>query len=320
MGRSGTKAVQLFVCKLLLEKYDQVKINYEPYFWKSRMGDYYYEGIHHHINTPLFSRKAEILNHQHRDFLHLLMNAAPQTPVVTKFIRATGRMDQINTLTKPNLIIVVVRDLMEVLNSIQRQSWNFYHIGAPIIDNFEVNFEDDLIAYARSISSQYSDIVLEDFEIFHSDLMKNALFWYLSNWQMLNSSNDFILLEYQNLSVKEDFLKEKLSVQHSKLRFESLTGSDIRNNNSIQNIDIDSKSWRNRWNTRIFHYSTRKKYIPAWYVRETTGDLVKVSSEKYSIQPHNTTLSKRLNLDNNQKNMIDRMSHHIKTLIAKKVA
>lgn len=123
VGRSGTKAVQLWLAYMLANKYGEVLVNYEPFHHLSKSGGQSEWGKRIHLSLPFLTRQTEYSGNSFPSFCRTLTR---HPIVITKFIRATGRINLINAYTKPDLSFLVVRDLYEVLNSVGKLTWNLF--------------------------------------------------------------------------------------------------------------------------------------------------------------------------------------------------
>lgn len=168
VGRSGTKAVQLYAAYLAVMKWGSVKINYEPFYWKNRYLDMSYRGIECHNALPIFADRNEHTAYRHEHYLENL-NDYPVT--VSKFIRGNGRISMINRITSPQHSIVVVRDLFDILNSIGQRQWDF--LGKGLYYNDRERFMNEIIE--KHIVDRE---VLKDIS---SNTDINALYWYAMN-------------------------------------------------------------------------------------------------------------------------------------------
>ena len=160
IGRSGTKAIQLYTAYYVAKKYQKVRIVYEPFFMHSRK-----KGSENSFAYRVHST-APIVNAENSSSLNNLINSFnfnDEIATVYKFIRGNGRIDMINDTLKPDLSILVVRDLYEVLASIAVQTWNM---------------EDRW----NKIQSELIDFYPEAEYLTHPNkLMRHAAYWYCLN-------------------------------------------------------------------------------------------------------------------------------------------
>ncbi|REJ82295.1 MAG: hypothetical protein DWQ44_08005 [Bacteroidetes bacterium] len=192
IGRSGTKAVQIYISYALAARNQKVWIHYEPYFWLDRKTEKIcYEGYYHHFNSPHFIPAESKLSPAHRRYLLNLKKH--RVDMVTKFIRGNGRIRAINSVLKPDLSIVIVRDIYEVLISIMKIEWDFWSVGMDYVQNWtklideirNINLVDNLDWYLDRIRDRID---------------KNAFYWYVMNkYALLHSDKSVIYLTYKNL-------------------------------------------------------------------------------------------------------------------------
>lgn len=168
VGRSGTKAVQLYASYLAAERYGSVKINYEPFYWKNRFLDMSFRGIECHKAIPLFADECQKITKRHKHYLKAL-NDYPYS--ITKFIRGNGRIALLNRITRPNYSIIVIRSLFDILNSIGQRQWDY--LGKGLYYDDTKRFMNEL--KGKNIVERH---VLRDIQ---SETDINALYWYAMN-------------------------------------------------------------------------------------------------------------------------------------------
>lgn len=189
VGRSGTKALQLFLGFFLARRYGSVWLNYEPYYWKNRfLSELNYRGIYHHIDASLIMEKDE-LSLSHKNFLVELQKN--KEAVITKFIRGCGRIDSINGVMKPDYSFVVIRDLYSILNSIAAYDWDL--LGVNLIH------KNDWTKLIEEVSSKNKLGISYDPNKFTDKLEKNAFYWYVMN-KIALKNQDAIFLDFHNMN------------------------------------------------------------------------------------------------------------------------
>ena len=201
VGRSGTKAGQLYLAHQLAEKSGSTWINYEPYFWVDRKTfDLNYEGYFHHATAPHFTHTASDFSSRHIRFLHKLLRHDP--PLVTKFIRGNGRIDAINEVLHPDLTIVVFRDLYQVLISLLKNNWDFWSIGFE----YPISWDDFVEEVRRKELLDRFDWVMDRI---HDRLDQNAFYWFTMNLAALRSRERKIrFLPYERIADTERIATE----------------------------------------------------------------------------------------------------------------
>lgn len=202
VGRSGTKAIQLYLSYLIAKKENKVRVNYEPYYWKDRRTlNLNYEGIYHHINSPLIMNKQYNISNDHRRFLLKLVSGDEST--VTKFIRANGRIDHINQIIKPDYTFIIIRNLYQVLSSLSKYPWDL--LGNNLI--YE-NEWDKLIYEIRKkniIKESYLNYYINNISNWKD---KNALFWYIMNLVALECCSDNVFyIDFNNIARIQEYAR-----------------------------------------------------------------------------------------------------------------
>jgi hypothetical protein len=200
VGRSGTKAVQLYLSYLFAQKKGSAWVNYEPYFWLNRKTSIInYEGLYHHASSPHLARNPDRFTRRHRNFLQQL--SKHDEDIVTKFIRGNGRIAAIVPMLQPDNTIVIVRDLYQVLTSVLRTNWDFLSVG------FEYKLNWDLFMKEVRDSGLVDRLDWCDEQI-TDRLDRNAFYWYVMNLAALEyatEKTDFI--EYSEISKIESLAK-----------------------------------------------------------------------------------------------------------------
>lgn len=201
VGRSGTKAVQLYLAYQLAATFGDVWINYEPYFWLDRKTfDLNYEGYYHHATAPHFTHSSKDFTAKHIRFLKRLTRH--ESPMVTKFIRGNGRIDAINEIIQPDLTIVVIRDLYEVLISLLKNNWDFWSIGFE----YPISWNDFVEEVRQKELLDRFDWVMNRI---HDRIDQNAFYWYSMNLAALRSREKNIrFLPYRRIRETEDLAQE----------------------------------------------------------------------------------------------------------------
>lgn len=230
VGRSGTKAIQMYLAYVLAIEHGNVRINYEPYFWQNRKIKHRnFLGIHCDTKENFFPNKIDDLTLFHKNFISNL--TSENIPTVTKFIRGHGRIAQINYLLDPQHTIIVIRDVKGVLNSLEKTGFDLFRIGKYSQFNF----------FAKQVEGFKNSKL---FEKRHASLInkaksvdrKNALIWYFYNLSLLNY-NDAYFLDFKNLDAIEDFAFKNLRTNIPFKNDKKFNGHNIH----TDNIFIDNK-------------------------------------------------------------------------------
>jgi hypothetical protein len=195
IGRSGTKAVQLYLSYLVALKEGNVWINYEPYFWLDRYARIVnYEGLYYHFNSPHFLHDENQLTNGHRKFLQKFNHDG--TSVVTKDIRANGRISALDSFLKPDYSFLIIRDLYEVLTSMLKREWDFFSVGWEYVLNWD-NFVEEIK------KAEIIDNLRWCLERINDRIDRNAFYWYVMNVAALKYNSEKVYLlrfrEFQSL-------------------------------------------------------------------------------------------------------------------------
>ncbi|TAK13063.1 MAG: hypothetical protein EPO32_06820 [Anaerolineae bacterium] len=194
VGRSGTKAVQTWLAYLLARRHGAVWVNYEPLRYKHRKLAPSHYGWRVHRNTPQLLDTAAAPTGEFAAFCHMLA----EHPVnVTKFIRGNGRINAIDAVMKPDLSILIVRDLYEVLESVLRLNWSL------VADDVEWQ---RLCAVGRGRVAAL-DAVLKPGQ--ENKILVNAAHWALHNLHALEHLETTYAIPYKRLDLVEALAKQK---------------------------------------------------------------------------------------------------------------
>ncbi len=217
VGRSGTKAVLLYLAYLIAKNEKTVKINYEPYFWKS-IGILSHVGMKINLDTKPVLFTDEKLSPRHEEFIRNLIKEERDVSIVTKFIRGNGRIGQINDIIKPDYTFVIIREVYDVLNSLTKFDWDFFTTPISKRENswkyFFENIQYDLLSIDSSVRT--------DVEKNNCWEVQNAFYWYVMNVAALK-------YEHGNtyyIPYKEIEYIDKLTKKLSKLEMHNVTITD----------------------------------------------------------------------------------------------
>ncbi|MBP6335552.1 MAG: hypothetical protein KA444_08785, partial [Bacteroidia bacterium] len=200
VGRSGTKAVQLYLSYLMAQREKEVWINYEPYFWMDRFTKQInFEGYYQHSHSPHIIRSQQDLTKGHLNFLKKL--SVPGKNATTKFIRGNGRMNAINQVIQPDHSIVIIRDLYQVLVSVLKTEWDFWSVGFQ----FTQSWESFVAEIRKSKIIDNFDWCLDQIS---DRLDQNAFYWYAMNKAVLQSRwADAYYINYANINRVEEIAR-----------------------------------------------------------------------------------------------------------------
>lgn len=201
VGRSGTKAVQSYICYQLAKIHGKVWINYEPYYYYSRFGDINFNSFWYHYKLPHFITPPFSINKQTQSFFKHLTHHK-DIPIVSKFIRGNGRASMINTATSPTISIVIIRDIYQVIGSILGETWDYYRLGAldglrlSRIDYYDKIFND---YYKNKDKDNIYELAKQNITS-KNRVLKNAMYWYWMNKHILSIKLDnTIFINYDDL-------------------------------------------------------------------------------------------------------------------------
>lgn len=293
-GRSGTKALQLYLTLALLQKHEAIHLNYEPYLWKTRKGRFSFEGIRHHVSSVCFPTDSDQLSRKHHRYFERMV--ASELPTITKCIRGLGRMSFLKDDLEAELWIHVVRDLYDVLDSLERQDWNLCETGPPIFPFPKIDLWPKYLEESNKlpVPKEIRAAIVQA----KSEMEKNAVCWYLDNLAVLTAkSHPNMVLLQSHFSEKASELLALLNMKQEDMSFSfyDFKGSQLRNDDWLINADNQSNqesSIPHRWNQWAF--STN---LPgAFYLPESVGNTVNMqtrtsaSTLQSSARPRKATL------------------------------
>lgn len=275
VGRSGTKAVHLYFAYLLAKKEQKVTLHYEPYLYTSRyLKIHNHKAVQFHLNEPQLAFDLIDFSKEHRFFLKNLSSIEPQS-IVTKFIRGTGRLQAISKIMKPDFEVLVVRDLFEVLRSVNLKGFNFYSVGSKI----EFSFWKKMVKELKNKKWIFPNDLLDNVK---SPIVKNAIYWYVTNKTALFEKRDNLyVVSYEELSMLEQIAKknellgvnENLSIKDKDLFY----GNFIHKDYPLQNISSIASRRVHLFNKLLF--TLTKGHLPGnLYMPVSSGDEVIIST------------------------------------------
>ncbi|MCX6276176.1 MAG: hypothetical protein NTV09_13325 [Bacteroidetes bacterium] len=254
VGRSGTKAIQLYLAYLLALNEENVWINYEPYFWLSRKTKAVnFEGFYHHTHSPHFAKETGEFTGAHRKFLKNL--ADHDGSIVTKFIRGNGRIGAINEVLKPDHCLIIIRDLYEVLLSVMRTEWDFWSVGW----DYQVNWESFIEEVRKKEMFENFDWILSQIE---DRVDQNALYWYAMNLAALNSNpQDVHWVDYKRIGAIEGIAKKIFNLNELPeiFRQEKFSGENLHRNYPLEG-DENENFYSHVLNQVLYKVQFFKKY------------------------------------------------------------
>jgi hypothetical protein len=277
VGRSGTKAIQLYLSYLIARNEGQVWINYEPYFWLNRKTKVVnFEGFYHNTNGPHFAERASEFSKGHIRFLKKLCSHNIST--VTKFIRANGRINAIGEAYHADHSIIIIRDLYEVLLSVMRTEWDFWSVGW----DYQVSW-DDFIKEVREKN------IVENLDWCLNEIVdridQNAFYWYTMNLSALKNDNGkHFWIDYRDIGEVENIAKsifktDELSEPFNSVKF---SGENLHLNYPLESTE-DTNFYSHISNQILYKMQLFKRY--GWFLAPgNTGSMATINKNYYLVE------------------------------------
>ena len=191
VGRSMTKSVALQTILLLSTTNKEIYLNYEPLYWKDRYARHVCNtGIATHQTTPIFLEN-EKADKQLMKFLAKLHNRESEH-IITKFIRACGRMDEFERHLNSDLIVLCIRDVYSVLSSVFQGKWDLLGLGLKHIDDTK-----RFLTWAKETNDP---IIGQFLKHTKNRIDINALYWFSVNLKALESSKKMAVITKENIN------------------------------------------------------------------------------------------------------------------------
>jgi len=264
VGRSGTKAVQLWLAYLLAKKHGEVWVNYEPLRYQSKSLGPNHWGWRIHRSLPMLADDNEVNRNSFRSFGNALVS---HPVVVSKFIRATGRINLINSVTQPDLSILVVRDLYQVLQSVGRLTWNLFDSEKDWLRLHSQGI-DDYPSYKKNFGriSQYDK---------H---LTNATYWFLMNKHALDHLEDTIVVDYAELGLLEKLVENSgIETEGTSVRDPLFKGGRIHRQSPLEEIEKGDPRGLSRVIEAILPNKVSSE-LNARFSRRPAGSLCRINS------------------------------------------
>ncbi|CAN5516347.1 hypothetical protein BH11BAC1_BH11BAC1_19920 [soil metagenome] len=284
VGRSGTKAVQLYLSYLIAQMEEEVWINYEPYFWlarKTKAVDF--EGFYHHSHAPHFADSSNQFSKSHNRFLNKLSTHSGS--VVTKFIRGNGRIDAINEVFAPDHCIIIVRDLYEVLLSVIKTEWDFWSVGW----DYQVSWDAFVEEVKRKNIVENIDWCLARIE---DRLDQNAFYWYTMNLTALRSKHKNIhWIAYKQIGKIAELAKHIFNVEvlPEPFRSKKFAGDNLHADYPLQSTETSSIH-SHIMNQVLYKTLLFNKY--GWFIQpQRTGSLASINKDYFLVEEKNNGTS-----------------------------
>lgn len=312
MGQGDPDAIELYFSYLLAKKYQKVWINNEPYYWLSRYCQYLNnEGIHHHVNSPLFFLDQNLKQKKvgkHENYLKQISNS--YNIMITKFIRGNGRINFIDNVMKPDYNIIIIRNLFDVLNSIKKMNWDF--LGKGLVHPNDWNRLMKEINEKKLMSREKKYINIKD------DLDKNVIYWYIMNKFVLeNKKENYIFINYDNIEKAENIAKKigllnrskDLKIKNRIFKGNKIIGDSILTSENNKNTLFSALHNKLINNFKLYNYY----YLHNFGLE--VGNLARIN-KKYNFNNYNKNQGNK-DKANNFKDK--KMYHYLNNIIMKKL-
>ncbi|WP_251951876.1 hypothetical protein [Salinibacter ruber] len=167
VGRSESKALQLYVSVGLANKFEKVWVSYEPFKYGEKSLGVTSYGSYMDQHLP---KLVNCLNEREKEHLdNFVRGIDSDYATVSKFIRAGGRSRHIIDRINVDVVFLLVRDIYGVVKSIIRRTWN-------LAEDW-----DRLCSEARG---QYP--LIESYLQAGTDkLLQSSIYWYIMNARMI---------------------------------------------------------------------------------------------------------------------------------------
>lgn len=284
VGRSGTKAVQVYIAYLFAQQHHSVWLNYEPYYWLSTKGGFSFEGWKYNTTDFQLCAAEDQLSSKHQRFVKKLVSHEGM-PVVTKFIRANGRIKQIDDIIQPDYSFVIIRDLYQVLSSLLQMPWDYFRLYTLPLGRRSV--WDRLLkdAYQNEIldSKQLDEIA--SINVDEDRITQAAFYWYAMNIMALRQEREnLFFIPYEELNQIERILKGNKMIDETAPSISNslFKGSGIHSSYPLKDvgINIKRKKYFNLFNELSYYFSNPifSKYVVP--IKFQTGNEVVINPNR----------------------------------------
>jgi hypothetical protein len=219
--------------------FGELWFNYEPYQHLTRKGIVNYRGVNHDLQSKKVMGRADELSVSHSRFLKDLVGH--KVPTITKFIRGNGRISQVNNCMKPDLTILVVRNIYQVLASVIQMPWNLYSFGSPSIKLSYRNFLDEVVEEALEQGLINESVLKSASFLIGNRLFDNALYWYIMNLSALNSIDDnTLVLRYEEMDNLPELLHSRMPIifpGDDNMNEKLFVGGNIHSDVTLKSLD-----------------------------------------------------------------------------------
>jgi len=284
VGRSGTTGLQLYLSYLLAKKEGKVRINSEPYIWQTRKGPKSYYGQKIFLESGHILEETATISKKHQAYLDMLSDYDVST--VNKFIRGNGMIKQINQTMKPDLTILVYRDVREVLRSLDKYNWRYTDIHNRFLSKEQSTYWNDFKQnnYVQKVIQKFG---LDLSEIEQNKELRTVLYWYVNNIKALEyNEKDTYHIEFSKIEMIEEIVKEYYDGEIYPIKNALFFGDNLNKEMPLEDFENENILTR-RVKTRIDEFSfflERTYNIPAYYLEKRCGSVVKVAEEAVLLQ------------------------------------
>lgn len=274
-GRSGTKAVQLYVTLglMAIQEPHRLRLNYEPYLYAQRsLRVHDPVGMHYLVNEPHLANDPAQFSDAHRAYLQQLCYAPPHESTVTKFIRATGRLSAINAICQPKGNLLIIRHLSHVLESAKRKGFDFFSLGKTFKYDYWSTFcaefaEDPILEEVATWGVASTSIVY-----------RNAIYWYVTNRYALNNlpANTHII-EFDHIGNQLPYALRTMGIaipaDFPAVAEPLFTGNNIHSDYPLTDVGMPN-SRAVHFINKALYFGSRANWPPAFYLPVHRGSYV----------------------------------------------
>ena len=283
VGRSGTKAVMLYLAYHALRKADKVWLNYEPYLWQHRKGTFSAIGQSIFLDSNFILNPSEQFEKEHARFLQGLVDH--EGVIINKFIRGNGFIPQINEITKPDHTVLIIRPLQDIINSLSARNWDFLKVFySRYTQGKKTTFWEEFV---KAMTPDLLNDLPFPIEEAKTELKRNSIYWYLMNKSLINyyqsQPKNCHLIRYEHLEELAQINQQIFPVPPEEEllspRCEVFRGDNIHLDYPLEDqIPYEAGKMGylfNQWKFKMnWNWGTSIKYQP-----ETIGSYVQLNSK-----------------------------------------
>ena len=303
---------------ILAQQSGQVRVNNEPMRWLSRRGPVSFAGQQFLIDQRFFSRPKESLDKGFLEFISKLNR--PEVPTVSKFVSGSAFAHQINREMNPDMTIVIIRKVEDVLSSISGSSWDYFSLILPRLGNLDIM---DQFMDSESVRMAMSEHMVDSASI-NTRVRTNALYWYLVNSHLLELSGENIyFIPFERIKFFSDVLKSKImscdtsivSSIDNPMFYDSNLAGDYPLTGDAQSTATKIMSLINE----VSFFSNVKFGLKLPYIELTSGSTAFVSTDESKLITHKTTNRDAIRVNISNDKMISKFQEDISERLNKKL-